>query len=66
MKVPAERLRSLLGVTDVNYVQGNALAGDRGFIAGVTIASDDGRVANDDRNGLSIGFPLRRVLGILS
>jgi hypothetical protein len=27
MKVPAEQLRSVLGVTDVNYIQGqNALA----------------------------------------
>ena len=31
MKVPADQLRSVLGITDVNFMQGQARAGDRGF-----------------------------------
>jgi len=34
MKVPADQLRSLLGITDVNFVQGRH-AGARGFVPGI-------------------------------
>jgi len=33
MKVPAEQLKSILGITDVNYVRGSARVGGSGFFA---------------------------------
>ena len=38
MKVPAEQLRSLLGITDVNVCGAAAFAGDCGFDSGVVAA----------------------------